>query len=169
MSRKKQMGYYRYRDWSKLRSSSRSCESCVQGVGRREKKKTGRKKGVLFKKGVFGANVFSAYGREDGPLGTDSRQWVGIIWWMRLLQLPPLPSSTPPLHNHISCSLALFLSLRWSERGGIRHILYSCRLACVTAGPGDFGKKTGISLCSASLQRRSSSLSLCCSPCEGKL
>lgn len=45
MSRKKQMGYYRYRDWSKLRSSSRSCESCIQDVGRRYK--AGRKEFCL--------------------------------------------------------------------------------------------------------------------------
>lgn len=157
MSRKKQMGYYRYRDWSKLRSLSRSCEMCVKDVGRWCK--AGRKELSC----VFGADVFGAYGR-GGPLGTDSRQWAGIIWWMRLLRCP--------LHHLFFITrllvLALFLSLRWSERGGICYILHYCQLVCVTAGLGDFGKtRISLSLCSASLQRRSSSLRLCCSPCEG--
>lgn len=71
---------------------------------------------------------------EDEPLGTDSRQWAGIIWLMHLLP-PPFP-----LHKRISSSLALYLSLRRSKRAGICRVLHSCTLVCATAGPRGFGK-----------------------------
>lgn len=132
MSRTKQMGYYRYRHWSKLRSSSRSCESCVQNI--RRQCSAGRKEFCL-KRCLLRKSVHMA---EDEPLGTDSRQWAGIIWLMHLLP-PPLP-----LHKRISSSLALYLSLRRSKRAGICRVLHSRRPVCATAGPRGFGK-TGIS------------------------
>lgn len=104
--------------------------------------------------------MYSAHMGADGPLGTDSRQWAGIIWWMR----SPLPPHhhTPPFHNQISCSLASFLSLRWSESGGICYILYSCWLVCVWPQGRVTSEKKKICVQPPS-SACFSSLSLCCS------
>lgn len=48
----------------------------ASGVGVKEGRK--ERKGVLFKE-VSLAQMYSAHMGEDGPLGTDSRQWAGII------------------------------------------------------------------------------------------
>lgn len=111
MSRTKQMGYYRYRHWSKLRSSSRSCESCVQNI--RRQCSAGRKEFCL-KRCLLRKSVHMG---EDEPLGTDSRQWAGIIWLMHLLP-PPFP--------FISGFLLLWLYTCLSDEASVLEFVAFC-------------------------------------------